>query len=73
MPAVGRLAAEIQAAIRQLVFAALGPDVSAQTVDGVDALLDFRTWQALNDRGFSQDAATNFAVTLTSKALFAGS
>ena len=65
--AVGRLATEIQSAIRGLVAAALDPGASATAVDQADALLDFRCWQAMRERGFSRRKAIEFATALTMK------
>lgn len=67
MPAVGRLANEIQAAIRTLTAAALEPGATPGSVDRADALLDFRCWQALVERGLTNEEAVEFATTLILK------
>jgi AcrR family transcriptional regulator len=69
VPAVGRLAAEIQAAIRELVTLALA-GASASAVQRADALLDFRCWQAMNDRGLAHREAVDFATALVLKVPF---
>ena len=55
VPAVGRLAEEILAHQRTLVSEALGEGASDVAVDIADAIVDFRTWQAMRERGINDD------------------
>ena len=57
IPALGRLAAETEERMRALVLAALGARSAPQQVDLVQALLDFRVWESMIERGIGKEAS----------------
>jgi AcrR family transcriptional regulator len=64
VPALEKVVAEHGARMRALVLAALGPGSTKDHVDLVDALLDFRVWESLTDRGFGKEAYVQAMVHL---------
>jgi AcrR family transcriptional regulator len=55
VPAVDRLANELMASVHSVVQEALGPDAPPKAVAAADALLDFRVWDAMRERGLDQE------------------
>ena len=55
VPVLERLADELLDQYRSLVRAALGPDIDEETLAKVDALVDFRVWDSLQERGLSME------------------
>jgi AcrR family transcriptional regulator len=55
VPVLARLADELLGQYRSLVKAALDPDADDETVAKIDALVDFRMWDSLRERGLSKE------------------
>lgn len=55
IPAVRRTIDEMLAEIEALVRAAYGPGAGQPTVDAACALVDFRVWESLRDRGLPEE------------------
>jgi AcrR family transcriptional regulator len=64
IPAVGRFAAEAQRRVRDLIGAAVGADATKVDLDIAEALLDFRVWESLTQRGIGKEAAARLMVHL---------
>jgi AcrR family transcriptional regulator len=55
VPVLARLADELLGHYRSLVKAALDPSADDETVAKVEALVDFRLWDSLQERGLSKE------------------
>jgi AcrR family transcriptional regulator len=64
IPALEKVVAEHRARMRELIQAALGPSSTKDHADLVEALLDFRVWESLTDRGIGKEDSVQVMVHL---------
>ncbi|GAC1422413.1 MAG: hypothetical protein NVSMB57_15580 [Actinomycetota bacterium] len=55
VPSLAKLAGELLGHARSLVREALGPDAEDITIAKVEALVDFRVWDSLRERGLTKE------------------